>query len=144
MVEVCCADGSKEWVSQEELEAAGAILDREQKKMPTKYKVVYADWEMMDRDQRWAVMGLEARFLSDRPDLYYAVYESKTSSPFEKEADLIFKRFNIGDFGDRKDIRSMSVGDLVVFEDGSALLCLSFGWKPVCIPSEFIANLERR
>ena len=134
MVKVCCADGKE----------AEAILDRKQKKLSTKYKVVYADWEKMDRDLRWAVMGLEARFLSDRPDLYYSVYESKASKPFMQEADELFKRFSVGDFGDRSGIRSMSAGDLVVFEDGSALLCLSCGWKPVSVPSEFISKLERR
>ena len=53
------------------------------------------------------------------------------------EADNIDQAFEIGNIGPESAIerlhkmRSVSVGDVVVDEDGDAYLCDSFGWKKI-------------
>lgn len=107
------------------------------------YQVIYADWEAMDGDQRWSVH--QGKFLEKRYDLYgvvasYTCRIGKDVMVSKRDcANKVFEKFNIGDHGG-KDVRSMSVGDLVVFEDGTALLCGRAGWELVKVPKDFQFN----
>lgn len=66
-------------------------------------------------------------------------------------AERAFHSLNIG-MQDRLKVRSMSVGDLILFEDGDYLVCLPSGWasigrekaidfQKVC-PTQHIARLD--
>lgn len=67
------------------------------------------------------------------PDLYeYTADQIVLFDNAEQVADMLFEEYNIGTHGGRRDIRSMSVGDIVICgrEDGTVevLLCASCGW----------------
>lgn len=66
---------------------------------------------------------------------YTLVYEEERDEllSFNEElivCDELFERFNIGDHGG-KNIRSMSVGDKVAFDNYTQYICAPVGWKRV-------------
>lgn len=65
---------------------------------------------------------------------YILVYEEEREKiDFDEElvvCDELFERFNIGDHGG-KQIRSMSVGDKVVFDNYVQYICANIGWKRI-------------
>lgn len=103
-------------------------------------RVIYWNEDVMDRDQRQRALAGE--FLRN-PALYSVVGSCEIpeirTDPDSRAlvAEQIFQKFNIGDRGGRDDIRSMSLGDLVVFEDGSALVCRVVGWTYEDLPEGF-------
>lgn len=100
-----------------------------------KYKLVYANWEKLHElpdDRKLLCEVMFGKVLEDNPEYYDTVFEGETDDP-TKLPDELFERFNIGDRGG-KHVRSMSVGDLVIFEDGRAVVCAPVGWKETKSP----------
>jgi len=63
-------------------------------------------------------------------------YESEIDATSEAEArDRLFEKFNIAHPSDYRN-RSMSVGDVIVFDGNRAYACESAGWKEVPRPVE--------
>ena len=89
-------------------------------------KVIYAKWRSMSRDESFNVSMGE---VINNPALYevIGVYEVDEET-HEAVCERLFERFNIGDHGG-KNVRSMSVGDIVLFPEGQAFLCAGCGWK---------------
>lgn len=107
-----------------------------------KVKLFYANWHKThaedDKNPNRTSPGLHVRvacvgdFLVDRPDLYDLVFEWDFENDARPE-DFLFEQFNIGDRGVKR-IRSMSVGDVVVY-NGKAVVCQGMGWKTVDAPA---------
>lgn len=106
-----------------------------------KVKLFYANWNKADREDDRpgrTEAGLKVRIsmggdlLTDRPDLYDLIFEWDFEDGAEPE-DFLFEQFNIGDHGNKR-IRSMSVGDVVVY-NGKAVVCQGMGWKTVDAPA---------
>ena len=103
-------------------------------------RVIYWNEDVLDQDQRRR--ALTGEFL--RNPALYSVVASCEIPEFHTDRDArcsvaekVFQKFNIGDRGGRNDIRSMSLGDLVAFEDGSALVCRTVGWDFEDLPEGF-------
>jgi len=106
-------------------------------------KVVYFNWEKarIEDERDCASKPHKSSFLSvtwtgelltDRPDLYDCVGDWMGLDGNHIDAcDEIFRAYNRVEPGDMADlpIRSMSVGDLVVFDDGELIVCQGMGWK---------------
>lgn len=100
-------------------------------------KLIYANWQDMSREQRFNVSMGEV--IND-PKLYRVVSVLNVNADTPIDAcDNISECFNIGDHGGQK-VRSTSVGDIVLFLDGTigdvasfpngdAFLCQGAGWK---------------
>jgi len=98
-----------------------------------KYSLVYANLEKLREldDNRKSLLAVTDRGeLLDDPLLYEKVFDGDMDENDPDFLENLFEQFNIGDFGGRP-VRSMSVGDLVVFGDGSGVLCTSVGWVGV-------------
>lgn len=71
--------------------------------------------------------------LTDRPDLYDWVDEVDIipNKDYISTCDKAFREFNCVEEGDMAGmhIRSMSVGDVVLFPDGNLYVCQGCGWK---------------
>lgn len=67
-------------------------------------------------------------------DEYVLVHEiERDKVSFDEELQVcedLFEQFNIGDHGG-KAIRSMSVGDKIVFDNYTQYICSNVGWKRV-------------
>jgi len=86
------------------------------------------------RDERGSDMldyfGAESVKEAANHRTYSVVYEGDAPTD---EPGFIFQRHNVGDNGDgnrplAQKIRSMCVGDFVMFENGAVWICDRFGW----------------
>lgn len=102
-----------------------------------KVKLFYANWNKIrgeDEDRSmFSKVSFEGLFLEQRPDLYDLVFEWEFEAGATPE-DFLFQQFNIGDHGGKRTIRSMSVGDVVVYE-GKAVVCKGMGWETLDAPA---------
>lgn len=89
-------------------------------------KVIYPDWNRLDRDGRWSVMT-EGKTVD--ADVYETIFETEMEGESDTILGALFERFNIGDHGGLT-VRSMSVGDLVDI-DGTLFVCKPVGWERV-------------
>jgi hypothetical protein len=75
------------------------------------------------------------------PTNYELVARATTGSDTAKDADTLFAALNgygeaeIEPDRDGASLRSMSVGDVVVFDSGRAFVCQGIGWAEVQLPS---------
>jgi hypothetical protein len=75
---------------------------------------------------------------ADQPHAHERIFAVETKATDKAEAlEELFRRFNVVT-GDpetedavRLKCRSMSVGDIVVLEDGTRWLCASIGWQEI-------------
>jgi hypothetical protein len=121
-------------------------------------KVIYLNWRKCDTEDektrkfvpdapsigrgRWT-----GELMADRPDLYNNVAEMNyiasprdvaTEKQRESYADSLFEMFNLHihkiwntSNGKPKRLRSLSVGDAIVFDNGHMVVCQGMGWKHV-------------
>jgi len=71
------------------------------------------------------------RFFPANPELYSYVGDIETPGSEESDCEFVFRKFNRVEDGDMEgmNIRSMSVGDAVLFENGSLYFCQGMGWS---------------
>jgi len=103
-----------------------------------KATVVYANWDQIDRDTRLDVVG-EGQVLDGQPELYSQVhvfeYHNGPVGPFDA-CEEMYALFNMpGGLQEKKRVRSMSVGDVVVLnlDNGQTevYVCASCGFEEV-------------
>ncbi len=107
-------------------------------------KVIYFNWRKAEKEDLACQCDSMTRLslkrvtwtgelLSDRPDLYDNVGEIGVPDSSENSCELAFRAFNRVLDGDMSGmtIRSMSVGDLVVFDDSKLFVCYGSGWNAV-------------
>lgn len=84
-----------------------------------KAKLVYANYDVIDRDTRLDVVG-EGEVLFDRPEVYQVVHEHLFCNlrPVMEACDDLYILFNDanGYYQRRLGVRSMCVGDVVIVE----------------------------
>lgn len=80
-------------------------------------------------------------FRSDDPSLYEVAAEVETDSDTEADCGSLFERFNIGDHGGER-IRSMSVGDVIVFGSDRTFVVQGMGWKEVDNGPAFLRKVQ--
>lgn len=94
-------------------------------------KIIYFNWYKGDAAglMRPTFTG---ELLHDRPDLYDMVGEIDVE-PTEDGCDDAFRAFNRVEEDDMKgmEIRSMSVGDIVLFDNGKMFVVQGMGWKAI-------------
>lgn len=106
-----------------------------------KVKLFYANWDKIRREDEdrsmLSAVSFQGAFLEQRPDLYDLVFEWDFEDGAEPE-DFLFVEFNVieepSETMRRKRIRSMSVGDVVVY-NGRAHICAGCGWKRIDAPA---------
>lgn len=117
-------------------------------------KVIYFNWNKArnedfksDRNLSPSLMSVtwSTGLLIDRPDLYDYVGDFEVSGEnlrtfsYEGVCNGAFRRFNRVEADDMAglNIRSMSVGDIVLFDDGRLFVVHGMGWK------EFSGNFDK-
>ena len=103
-----------------------------------KYALVDPNWdELRKLDENLLFKVMTGKVAEDKPELYEAVFcgecddaDCATERGRAALAERLFERFNIGDHGGLR-IRSLSVGDLLVFDGGPTLLCAPAGWDEI-------------
>lgn len=108
-----------------------------------KYALVYPNWDRLENDSERSKV-IRGGFLGDRPEVYEVIAEGEVEGGLYyisaelkmKQAEALFHEFNVGE---RRGLRcrSMSVGDLVVFSDGSFALCEMAGFSISRLPRTF-------
>ena len=106
-------------------------------------KILYFNWTKANKEDgvynpkgslgrvRWT-----GELLVDRPDLYDHVGNIECAEAGETACGEAFRKFNRVEEGDMEgmNIRSMSVGDVVLFDDSRMFVVQGMGWKE--IPTE--------
>lgn len=98
-------------------------------------RLVYADWEHIPAEQAFDVVAT-GDLLRSRPDLYRVVFETTDNGAITDQdlCDRIFRDFNVGQTPDapseaaKRQLRSMSVGDLVLIDGRRLWICKPAGW----------------
>lgn len=103
-----------------------------------KATVVYANWDLIDRDTRLDVVG-EGQVLDGQPELYKKVhtfeYVNGPVGPYDA-CEEMFALFNMPNgLQEKKRVRSMSVGDVVVLDldngQTEVFVCARAGFEEV-------------
>lgn len=104
-----------------------------------KAALFYLDWDALHTNPKFFAMTNGDSVAA--PSNYQMIQADDQDAPAKDAigiAEGFFAQFNIGDHGGRNDIRSMSVGDVVVFVDqfGTwfALKCAGAGWTVIDDP----------
>lgn len=103
-----------------------------------KVRLFYLNW-FKTRDTTFHRATWEGKFFIDRPDLYDLVWQGEVTSSASPE-DFLFTKFNIGD-REGKRIRSMSVGDVVVYDE-KFVICQGVGWKTYDEPPAWMVEAK--
>lgn len=92
-------------------------------------KILYFNWYKGATSNRMSVT-LSGEIATDRPDLYDCVGEVDVD-PTIAACEKVFRDYNRVEEGDMDgmEIRSMSVGDIVLFHDGTAIAVAGCGWN---------------
>lgn len=106
-----------------------------------KVKVFYANWNKIRREDenRSMLVGVtfQGKFLEQRPDLYDLIFEWDFEDGAEPEG-FLFEQFNIieepSEWMQKKRIRSMSTGDVVVYND-KAIIFKGCGTEKIDAPA---------
>lgn len=90
-------------------------------------KLFYLNWNKIENDDVRRPAKWTGAFFADRSDLYDLVFTREFPDVMVSQPeDFLFEKFNIGG-REGKHIRSMCVGDVVVY-DGKAVICQGMGW----------------
>ena len=101
-------------------------------------KIIYFNWHKLNQEPRptegaslFVRVNPCGELLVDRPDLYDYVADIAADGDHIETCDRAFRAFNRVEDGDmpNSQVRSMCVGDLVVFDDGRLFVCQGCGWK---------------
>jgi hypothetical protein len=106
-----------------------------------KVKLFYANWNKIRRqDEDRSMLSrvtFEGAFLEQRPDLYDLIFEWDFEEGAEPEG-FLFEQFNVveepSEWMAKKRIRSMSTGDVVVY-NGKAIIFQGVGTKKIDAPA---------
>lgn len=101
-----------------------------------KVRLFYLNWSKT-RDTTFHRATWEGKFFIEHPNLYDLVWQGDIEGEREPE-DFLYEKFNIGD-REGKRIRSMSVGDVVVY-DGKFVVCQGMGWKTYDEPPAWMGD----
>jgi hypothetical protein len=96
-----------------------------------RYKLLYANWEKLRNlgDECRALFKVMTHGFVTGSQFYMLVHEGDAPTRTQgATADYLFERFNIGDRAGLP-VRSMSVGDIILFGCGQALVCKPVGWE---------------
>lgn len=111
-----------------------------------KAKIIYFNWYRVANTAEHDLLAratMGGNVLVDRPELYDVVGEIDLT-PDETGCDVAFRAFNRVEEGDMEGltIRSMSVGDIVLFDgpDAKMFVCKGMGWEE--IPREAFCETE--
>ena len=101
--------------------------------------------EKFTAQQRHEVINdIIPRMISEKPyrntDEMELIWAGEVVNEERDWLDWAFHKFNVGDYGGRNDLRSMSIGDLVVIEHSSGKLigswaCAPQGWQSIPRPT---------
>lgn len=112
-----------------------------------KADLIYADHRNSTRDDRWEIS--QGKVFTQTPDLYNKVYTYSWNAPVGPfdACEEVFALFNMpGGLHEKNQIRSMSIGDLVVleFDNGKTevYVCSSTGFEEISHDPQMGSFLE--
>lgn len=111
-------------------------------------EIYYADWEKTTREDRFNAsegkfIGIDKYVLVDTVPNLVAIHSRTRGVEFSDHEmlDMLFEKYNIGEGAKKLGIRSMSVGDIVVFEKKTAYLCSRVGWTELDLTKKDIHDM---